>query len=97
MAIRIRRPTFLACRWWPDGVLDLSDERLAARSGTLNLMNSDLNNLDLNLHPVISFHFPPGVQSWTPILWFPKGILRLSKSMFKGFPRALLAAEMRHK
>ena len=47
-------------------MLDLSDERLAARSGTLNLMNSDLNNLDLNLHPLISFHSPPIVLPGAP-------------------------------
>ena len=41
--------------------------------------------------------FQVGVPNWTPILWLSNSFLKLSKSIFNGFPRALLAAEMRHK
>ena len=51
---------------WLDGVLDLSDERLAARSGTLNLIDFELNYLDLNPQPLIVFHSPPIVLPGGP-------------------------------
>ena len=47
-------------------MLNLSAERLAARSGTLNLMNFDLNHLDLNLHHLIALHSPPIVLPGGP-------------------------------